>query len=59
MPHPPPHPERKRLLLIGWDSADWKIMHPLIDRGELRGVERLVERGTSGNLTTLEKLLEN
>lgn len=48
---------RKRLLLIGWDSADWKLIHPLMDRGELPAFEGLVEGGTSGNLTTLEPQL--
>jgi len=48
---------RPRLLLIGWDSADWKIMHPMIDAGHLPGVARLVESGTSGNITTLEPQL--
>jgi len=48
---------RKRLLLVGWDSADWKIMHPLIDSGRLPGVARLVESGTSGNIATLEPQL--
>ena len=48
---------KKRLLLVGWDSADWKIMHPMIDAGHLPGVARLVESGTSGNITTLEPQL--
>jgi predicted AlkP superfamily phosphohydrolase/phosphomutase/cytochrome c-type biogenesis protein CcmH/NrfG len=48
---------RKRLLLVGWDSADWKIIHPLLDAGELPGLARLVDTGTSGNLTTLEPQL--
>jgi tetratricopeptide (TPR) repeat protein len=48
---------RRRLLLVGWDSADWKIIHPLLDAGELPGLARLVEAGTSGNLTTLEPQL--
>ena len=48
---------RKKLLLVGWDSADWKIIHPLLDAGELPGVARLVESGVSGNLTTLEPQL--
>ncbi len=48
---------RRKLLLVGWDSADWKIIHPLLDAGQLPGVQRLVERGTSGNLTTLEPQL--
>lgn len=49
--------KRKRLLLIGWDSADWKIMHPIMDAGNLPGMHRLVESGVSGNLTTLEPQL--
>ncbi len=48
---------RQRLLLVGWDAADWKIIHPLLDSGELPGLARLVESGTSGNLTTLEPQL--
>lgn len=48
---------RQRLLLVGWDSADWKIIHPLLDAGELPGLARLVEGGASGNLTTLEPQL--
>jgi predicted AlkP superfamily phosphohydrolase/phosphomutase/tetratricopeptide (TPR) repeat protein len=48
---------KKRLLLIGWDSADWKIMHPLLDAGQLPGVAHLVEGGISGNLVTLEPQL--
>ena len=48
---------RQRLLLVGWDSADWKIIHPLLDAGGLPGVARLVESGVSGNLATLEPQL--
>jgi predicted AlkP superfamily phosphohydrolase/phosphomutase/tetratricopeptide (TPR) repeat protein len=47
----------KRLLLIGWDSADWKIIHPLLDQGKLPALKRLVEGGISGNLATLEPQL--
>ncbi|RYD18439.1 MAG: tetratricopeptide repeat protein, partial [Verrucomicrobiaceae bacterium] len=48
---------KKRLLLVGWDSADWKIIQPLLDRGELPAVRQLVEGGVSGNLSTLEPQL--
>ncbi|MFZ9936435.1 MAG: alkaline phosphatase family protein [Luteolibacter sp.] len=48
---------KKRLLLIGWDSADWKLIHPLLDAGKLPGVQALVEGGVSGNLATLEPQL--
>jgi len=52
------HPDRHRkLLLVGIDSADWKIIQPLIDSGGMPGMQRIVEEGTSGNLTTLEPQL--
>ena len=47
----------KKLLLVGWDSADWKVMHPLMDAGKLPLVNHLVNRGICGNLTTLEPQL--
>jgi len=48
---------KKRLLLVGWDSADWKLINPLIDAGAMPALESLVNNGTSGNLTTLEPQL--
>src|SRR5512141_963463 len=37
-----------RLLLVGWDAADWRILHPLIDAGEMPALSRMVEEGASG-----------
>ena len=48
---------KKRLLLVGWDSADWKLINPLMDSGAMPTLEQLVNSGTSGNLTTLEPQL--
>lgn len=42
---------------MGWDSADWQIMQPLLDAGKLPGVRWLVEGGCSGNLATVEPQL--
>ncbi len=50
-------PPRKRFLLVGWDSADWKIIRPLAADGQLPHVSRLIREGISGNLTTLEPQL--
>ncbi len=47
----------KKLLLVGWDAADWKIIRPLIAKGELPMLARLLRGGVSGNLTTLEPVL--
>jgi tetratricopeptide (TPR) repeat protein len=52
-------PERlaKKLLLIGWDAADWKVITPLLDAGQMPCLERIVNRGVMGNLTTLTPML--
>ena len=43
-----------RLLLVGWDAADWKIIEPLMARGEMPNVARLAREGVRGNLATLQ-----
>ncbi len=52
-----PAPLTKRVLLLGWDAADWKIIQPLIDSGAMPVLKGLVEGGTSGNLATLHPVL--
>ena len=42
-----------KVLLIGWDGADWKVILPLIDAGAMPHLASLVERGVMGNLATL------
>jgi predicted AlkP superfamily phosphohydrolase/phosphomutase/tetratricopeptide (TPR) repeat protein len=44
---------RSRVLLIGWDAADWKVIRPLMAAGKMPNVERLVTGGVSGSITTL------
>jgi predicted AlkP superfamily phosphohydrolase/phosphomutase/tetratricopeptide (TPR) repeat protein len=47
----------KRVLLIGWDAADWKIATPLMDQGLMPTLGHLVDRGVMGNLATLQPIL--
>jgi len=47
----------RRLLLIGWDAADWQVIHPLLDAGEMRTLQRLIEGGVMGNLASLSPML--
>lgn len=42
-----------KVLLIGWDAADWKVITPLLDAGEMPALERLINRGVMGNIATL------
>ena len=50
-------PNSKKVLLIGWDAADWKIINDLMDRGRMPHTRKLVEGGTMGNLRTLSPVL--
>ena len=43
----------RKVLLIGWDAADWKVIHPLMDAGRMPHLRRLVESGCSGPIATL------
>ena len=46
-----------KILLIGWDGADWQHINPLLDQGLLPGLESLINRGVMGNLATLHPVL--
>ena len=48
-----PEPQTPKVLLIGWDAADWKIITPLMDAGKMPNLERMVNEGVKGNLATL------
>jgi predicted AlkP superfamily phosphohydrolase/phosphomutase len=37
-----------RVLVVGWDGADWDVLDPLLAAGELPALAALVERGRRG-----------
>ena len=45
---------KRKVLVIGWDAGDWKIMKPLIAAGKMPTLKKMMEEGVSGNLKTLE-----
>lgn len=47
----------KRVLVVGWDAADWKFARPLMDRGLMPTLKSFSERGASGNLATNRPIL--
>jgi len=47
-------PRARKVLLVGWDGADWQLLSSLIDQGKLPHVKRLVERGVAGSIMTLQ-----
>lgn len=48
---------KRRLLLIGWDAADWEHITPLLEKGQLPTLEKLINGGVMGNLATLQPVL--
>ncbi len=46
-----------RVLLIGWDAADWQVIHPLLDAGLMPHLQRLIEGGVMGNVASLSPML--
>jgi len=46
-----------RVLLVGWDAADWQMIRPLIDQGLMPTTAALLERGAWGNLATTRPIL--
>ena len=43
----------RKVLLIGWDAADWKVIHPLIAAGQMPVLQRIVAEGATGQIATL------
>jgi len=43
----------RKVLLLGWDAADWKVIRPLMDAGKMPNVARLVGNGAAGQIATL------
>ena len=46
--------KKKKVLLIGWDAADWKFLNPLIDAGLMPTLKKLIEDNSSLKLIIQE-----
>ena len=42
----------KRVVLLGWDGATWKIISYMLAKGEMPNLRRLLEYGAAGMLQT-------
>jgi tetratricopeptide (TPR) repeat protein len=47
----------RRVLLIGWDAADWQLIEPLVAQGLMPTLAAFLARGASGNLATTRPIL--
>jgi Tfp pilus assembly protein PilF len=50
-------PTGRKVLLVGWDGADWLIIRPLLQAGRMPHLQRLMRRGASGELLATKPLL--
>ena len=48
---------KRKVLLIGWDAADWEVITPLLEEGLMPTLDSLINRGVMGNLATLQPIL--
>jgi predicted AlkP superfamily phosphohydrolase/phosphomutase/tetratricopeptide (TPR) repeat protein len=44
----------RKILLIGWDSADWGVIEPLMSQGKMPALQKLIREGVYGKLQTLD-----
>ena len=47
-------PSKKKFILLGWDAADWKVINPLIEKGLMPNLEKLINESVIGNHATLD-----
>jgi predicted AlkP superfamily phosphohydrolase/phosphomutase/tetratricopeptide (TPR) repeat protein len=47
----------RRILLLGWDAADWQVILPLVRAGQMPALGRLMQNGVSGDLQTLVPMI--
>jgi predicted AlkP superfamily phosphohydrolase/phosphomutase len=47
----------EKVLLVGWDSADWQVITPLLEQGHMPALNHLINNGVMGNLATMEPII--
>lgn len=46
--------KKNKVLFVGWDAADWKIIDRLMENGLMPAMKRIVDNGVRGQLATLD-----
>lgn len=47
----------QRVLLIGWDAADWQMINPLLEQGCMPNLQKFLDRGVMGKVSTLAPVI--
>lgn len=48
---------KTKLLVVGWDAADWAILNPLLASGKMPALASLLDEGFHGKLASLQPML--
>jgi predicted AlkP superfamily phosphohydrolase/phosphomutase/tetratricopeptide (TPR) repeat protein len=48
---------KNKVLLIGWDAADWEIINPLLKQNKLPALQKLINEGSAGKIESLQPML--
>ena len=48
---------RPRILLVGWDGADWNFLRPMCEKGVMPALAHLARNGVAGELASLPPYL--
>jgi predicted AlkP superfamily phosphohydrolase/phosphomutase/tetratricopeptide (TPR) repeat protein len=46
--------KKSKVLVVGWDSADWKIIDKLMANGLMPAIKSIVDNGVRGKLATID-----
>ena len=46
--------KKAKVLLVGWDAADWKVIDDLIDKGLMPTMKKFLQEGVRGRVATLD-----
>lgn len=49
-----PTPHDSKVLVIGWDAADWRVIRPLLAEGKMPHLAQMMKDGVHGNISTLD-----
>lgn len=52
-----PKANNRKVLVIGWDAADWRVINPMLEEDKLPHLKKFMGEGVSGNCTTLNPVL--
>jgi predicted AlkP superfamily phosphohydrolase/phosphomutase len=46
--------QKKKILLLGWDAADWKLIDKFMADGKMPALKKFLSEGVRGNIATLD-----